>query len=145
VDRTAVLRRIDAMEQMLQDLRSDVLADDALSDEVVQVPGQGPWRRSMLAELYPHVEHLRGVVALFDMLAERTPDVATYHEVMGKTGLADRQQRSEHAALTRVSVKLFGKRTWPIAWRQASDGTIQYWMPTRLADWWRELRKGSSA
>jgi hypothetical protein len=139
-----VLRRIDAMQQMLQDLRSDILSDDAVSDEVVQVPGQGEWRRSMLAKLYPYVENSRGVVTLFDMLAERAPEPATYHEVLRKTGLADRQQRNEHAALTRSSVKLFSERTWPIAWRQASDGTMHYWMPVRLADWWRELRGGAA-
>src|ERR1700738_1958627 len=65
MDRVTVLRRIDAIEQLLQDLRSDVLADDRVRDEVVQVPGQGAWRRPMLAELYPYVEHLGGVIALF--------------------------------------------------------------------------------
>jgi hypothetical protein len=68
----------------------------------------------------------------------------SYDDIKRRSGLNDRQQRNDHAALTRTVTKVFGRRTWPVSWRQTSDGTTQYWMPTRMAAWWQQLRKGSS-
>jgi hypothetical protein len=145
VDKQSVLRRLDAMEQLLEDMRADILSDEVAEDEVVQVPGQGPWQRQMLAELYPHIEHLNGVLALLDQTAQHAPEPVPYEEIKRRSGLNDRQQRSDHSALTRITKEVFGQRTWPVAWRQTSDGAMQYWMPARMADWWRKLRKGPSA
>ncbi len=138
-----LLRRIDAIDQLLQDMRTEVLADGSAEEEIVQVTGQGAWRRQMIAELYPHIEHLRGVLALLDLTAEHAPEPVLYEEVKRRSGLTDRQQRNDHAALTRTATAVFGRRTWPVAWQQASDGAMRYWMPVRMAAWWRELRKGS--
>lgn len=128
------------MEQQLQDMRKEVLEDSAADEEVVQVTGQGAWQRSTLAELYPHVEHLRGVLALLDLTAEHAPEPVTYEEVKRRSGLTDRQQRNDHAALTLAAKKAFGRRTWPVAWQQTSEGAMRYWMPVRMATWWNEIR-----
>jgi hypothetical protein len=144
IDQQSLLRRLDAMEQLLQDMRSEILADETGADEVVQVPRQGAWRRQMLTELYPHIEHLKGVLALLDATAERAPEEVSYEEIKRRSGLNDRQQRSNHSALTRTANQILGQKTWPVTWRQTSDGAMRYWMPARMADWWRELRKSSS-
>ena len=140
-----LLRRIDAIEQQLKDMRNEVLADDKTDDDIVQVIGQGAWQRQMLAELYPHIEHLRGVHALLDLTAENAPESVSYDEVKRRSGLTDRQQRNDHAALTRTATRVFGRRTWPVAWQQTSDGAMRYWMPARMANWWVEIRKDSTA
>jgi transcriptional regulator with XRE-family HTH domain len=124
-------------------LLRELLREEAAAEiEVVQIPGQGAWQRQMLVELYPHIEHLPGVLALMDLTSERAPESVSYTEIKQRSGLSDRQQRSDHAALTRTAKRIFERRTWPLAWRQTADGATQYWMPARMADWWRELRRG---
>lgn len=140
MDKSAVLRRIDAMEQLLQDLRNDVLTDDSPEEESVEIPRQGKWRRSMLAGLRPHIEHLPGVIALFDLTAERAPQQVTYADVIARSGLSDRAQRNDHARLSWVTKELFGAKTWPLEWQQAGDGEMRYRMPASVARWWREVR-----
>jgi len=141
VNKQSLLRRIDAMEQQLQDMRREVLEDSAAKEEVIQITGQGAWQRPMLVELYPHIEHLRGVLALLDLTAEHAPEPVYYEEVKRRSGLTDRQQRNDHAALTLAAKKAFGRRTWPVAWQQTSEGATRYWMPARMATWWKEIRK----
>lgn len=136
----SLLRRIDAMEQMLHDMRREILSAHVEDDDLVQVPRQGAWYRGMLAELYPHVVDMPGVLALFNEAAEHAPEYVTYQQVRSRSGLSDRQQRNEHAALTRLSATVFGRKTWPLAWQQAANGEMRYWMPARLAEWWRDLR-----
>lgn len=142
----SLLRRLEAIEQLLQDMRNDILTDEVedVEVEIVQVPGQGAWHRQMLVEFCPYIEHLPGVLALMDLASEHAPEPVSYAEIKLRSGLSDRQQRNDHAALTRIAKQVFGRRTWPFAWRQTADGAMQYWMPTRMADWWRELRKGPS-
>lgn len=138
MDRNAVLRRIDAMEQMLRDLRNDVLTDDRSADEMVEIPGQGTWRRSMLVELRPQIQHLPGAVALLDLAAERAPQQVTYGEVLARSGLSDREQRNDHTRLSWMTKKLFGAKTWPVEWQQAANGEMRYRMHPDVARWWRE-------
>ncbi len=142
MNKQSLLRRLDAIEQLLEDMRNEIRADDGPEEEIVQVKGQGGWDRGMLDELYPHIEGLPGVLALMDLIAERAPDEASYEEVKQRSGLDDRGQRNDHSALTRTTTRIFGRRTWPFAWRQAADGSMNYSMPMRMADWWRELRQG---
>jgi hypothetical protein len=104
-------------------------------------PDSGAWQRPMLVELYPHIEHLQGVLALLDVTAEHAPEPVSYEEVKLRSGLTDRQQRNDHAALTLAAKKAFGRRTWPVAWQQTSEGAMRYWMPSRMATWWKEIRK----
>jgi hypothetical protein len=138
MDKSAVLRRIDAMEQLLRDLRNDFLTDDRGVEQAVQVPGQSTWRRSMLTDLRPDIQHLPGVVALLDLAAERAPQHVTYGEVLARSRLSDQEQRSNHQRLSWVTKRLFGTKTWPVEWQQAANGETRYRMPTEVARWWRE-------
>lgn len=135
MNQKSVLRRIDAMQQLLEDLRNDILADD--SEEAAEVPGQGTWRRSMLSELHAHIQHLPGALALFDLTAECAPEWVTYGEILERSGLSDRDQRNEHIRLSWVTKRLFdGAKMWPVEW--AVDGEMEYRMLPDVARWWRE-------
>jgi hypothetical protein len=138
MDKSAVLRRIDAMEQLLRDLRNDFLTDDGHAEQAVHIPGQSTWRRSMLTDLRPDIQHLPGVVALLDLAAERTPQQVTYGEVLARSGLSNQEQRSDHQRLSWVTKRLFGTKTWPVEWQQAANGETRYRMPAEVARWWRE-------
>lgn len=141
MDRTAVLRRIDALEQMLRDLRNDVLADEQ-DAETVDMGRQGTWSYSDLRALYPSIEHVAGVTALFDLAAERSPEIVTFREVLARSGLTEREQGSDHARLTWTAKRVLGRKAWPVDNWQAADGEMHYRMPTLIAGWWQALRSG---
>jgi hypothetical protein len=140
VNKAAVLRRIDALEQMLRDLRSDVLTDDESGSESIDVGRQGTWHLSDLQGLYPSIEHLAGVTALFDLAAERSPDVVTFREVLARSGLSDKEQSNDHARLSWATKRLLGQKRWPVDNWQAADGEMHYRMPNLIAQWWRMIR-----
>jgi hypothetical protein len=143
MDKDAVLRRIDTLEQTLRDLRNDVLADDTPAEEAVKVSErQGVWRRSDLEGLYPLIEHIPGAIALLDVTAEHAPHAATYQEVLRRSGLSDQEQRSDHTRLSWATKKLLGsKKRWPLDWQQAANGELRYRMPTKVARWWQDIRR----
>lgn len=140
VDRISILRRIDAIEQLLRDLRHDVLADDEASAEAVDVGRQGPWHLSDLENLYPSIEHLAGVTALFDLAAERSPDIVTFREVLARSGLSVKEQSNDHMRLSWATKRLLGAKRWPVDNWQAADGETHYRMPTLIAQWWQAIR-----
>jgi hypothetical protein len=140
VDRTVILRRIEALEQMLRDLRNDVLADDEGEAETVDLGRQGPWSRANLHNLYPSIEHLAGVMALLDLAAERSPEIVTFREVLARSGLTEKEQGNDHSRLSWATKRLFGEKKWPVDNWQATDGEMHYRMPTLIAQWWRALR-----
>jgi hypothetical protein len=140
MDTVTILRRIDAMEQMLRDLRNDVLAGEEADGEVVDLGRQGTWRFGMLAELLPHIEHLPGVMALLDLTAERSPEVVTFSEVLERSGLPEKQQSGDHSRLSWAARRLFDRKTWPLDCWQAANGEMHYRMPTAIAGWWRTIR-----
>lgn len=144
MDKVTILRRIDALEQMIRDLRNDVLADEA-EGGVVDLGRQGTWRFGMLRELLPRIEHLSGVMALFDLTAERSPEVVTFSEVLERSGLPERRQSGDHSRLSWVSRRLFGEKAWPLECWQAADGEMHYRMPTAIAAWWRTIREQQEA
>jgi hypothetical protein len=141
MDKVVILRRIDALEQMLRDLRNDVLAYEE-GGEAVDLGRQGTWRLGMLSELLPRIEHLPGAMALLDLTAERSPEVVTFGEVLERSGLSEKQQSGDHSRLSWTTKRLFGKgeKVWPLDCWQAADGVMHYRMPTRIAKWWRTIR-----
>jgi hypothetical protein len=141
MDKAIVLRRIDALEQMLQDLRNDVLADEP-DAETVDVGRQGIWRFSDLQDLYPSIEHLLGVTALFDLTSERSPEIVTFQEVLKRSGLSEKEQGSDHSRLSWATKRTFGEKRWPVDNWQAADGEMHYRMPTLIAQWWQTIRSG---
>jgi hypothetical protein len=113
--------------------------------EVVQVPGEGAWTPAMLAQLWAAVNHLPGVVALFELTSSRPNEVFTFTELLEYSKLDPQQQSNEHARLSRLSRQLFGQKTWPIQNWQGSDkadgtrGQMQYRMGGSVAAWWAHL------
>jgi hypothetical protein len=140
MDRAAILRRIDAIEQLLADMRADLQVEDELEEDSVEIPRQGTWRRRMLADLYPNIEHRPGVMALLDVAAENSPNQVPYGQVRARSGLSDRDQRNDHAALSTTTARLFPAKTWPLECWQASE-EMMYRMPVKIAAWWQELRR----
>jgi hypothetical protein len=144
LDRDAVLRRIDEVDQKVHELRTYVLTDDSPAEEAVTVSErQGVWKRSDLEALYPLIEHLPGALALLDVTAEHAPHAATYQEVLHRSGLSDQEQRIDHTRLSWETKKIFPshKKRWPLDWQQAANGELRYRMPTRIARWWQDIRK----
>jgi len=141
MDREAALRRISALEQIIQDLRNDIMAGDEPGAESVDLGRQGTWRFGRLQELHAHVEHLTGVMALFDLCAERSPETVTFGEVLERSGLTEKQQGGDHSRLSWVAKRLFGEKLWPLECWQAADGVMHYRMPTMIARWWQAIRR----
>jgi hypothetical protein len=141
LDTYEVVRRIKEIEDALQLLREDLLSDD----DNIEVVGQGTWRRSMLAELHPYLEGSPGVLALFDEAANHPDEQISYVAVRSRSGLSDMGQRNAHAGLSRSVVRLFGRKTWPLAaWQDPNDGIMRYRMPGVVAVWWTDLRSDRS-
>jgi hypothetical protein len=91
------------------------------------------------------VNHLPGVRALFEATAERSDEKVTFTEILKRSGLPERQQSNEHAALSRISAQLFKEKRWPIENTQGgsdsatSKAEMLYWMDSRVAEWWRDI------
>lgn len=143
MDKDAVKRRFETLEQLLHDLRNEVLAEDGPTEETVKVSErQGTWKRSDLEALYPLIEHLPGALALLDVTAEHSPQPVTYQEVLRRSGLPDQQQRNDHTRLSWATKKLFidGGKRWPLDWQQAANGEMRYRMSAKIAQWWKDIR-----
>lgn len=133
---------ISLLEQAVKQLRR-VVVDDTTR---VLVSGQGHWTQGMFADVARAVRHLPGVVALFDLTAERSDAVAeptrvSFSEVTARSGLDEAEQRTNHARLSRVSRRILGSTSWPVeSWQDHVSGEMQYRMPPAIAAWWREVR-----
>ena len=111
----------------------------------VNIPRQGLWTREQVGLLWGRIRHLTGVRALFEVTVERAGVTVTFTEVLERSGLNERQQRNEHARLSRVAAELFGEKRWPIENWQGSynddsgKSEMLYRMDPQVADWWRSL------
>ncbi|MFE1294038.1 hypothetical protein [Streptomyces sp. NPDC058731] len=111
----------------------------------VDLGRQGLWTKAQVELLWHKVNHLSGVRALFEATAERPDEKVTFTEILERSKLPERQQRNEHAALSRISAQLFKEKRWPIENSQGgSDSTtgkaeMLYWMDSRVAAWWRDI------
>lgn len=136
MNESQIIRRLDQIEELTRQLRELLTSDQ----DAVVVPGQGTWRRDMLEALWPRVQHLRGVRALFSLTAERASSVVAFPELVDRSQLSDRQQANEHARLSRLTRELFGQKTWPIEnWQSSRDGLMHYRMDKTVAGWWSEI------
>ncbi|GAB2460199.1 hypothetical protein GCM10027162_64530 [Streptomyces incanus] len=142
--RAAVVAALADVESLHTKLNS-LLADIDGTDVVVDLGRQGLWTKAQVSLLWSRVNHLPGVRALFEVTAERPDEKITFTEVIQRSGLQERQQSNEHAALSRISSHLFKEKRWPIDNSQGgSDSTtgkaeMLYWMDSRVAEWWRDI------
>jgi hypothetical protein len=131
-------RRLETLVDRLDELVAEFRASLRDTTEVVFVPRNGAWEKSMIEWLRPRIAHFAGVVALFDLAAERAGQVVHYKDVVARAALSEQQVRNELAALSRLVREEYGEKRWPLeAWQSSSTGRMEYRMPLRIAEWWR--------
>ena len=142
--RAALVEAIAASEA--QTARFRLILDGLDGEEAVQVPRQGRWTKTTLAQLWTQVQHLPGIDALFEVAASHPNEVITYTDVLEASRLSEMQQRNEHARMSRIAADLFGEKRWPIEnWQGGVDSTaggkaeMRYRMGATVAGWWREI------
>ncbi|WP_407111767.1 hypothetical protein ACE1N8_25890 [Streptomyces sp. DSM 116494] len=142
--RAAVVAALTDVESLNAKLNGLLAAIDG-TDTAVDLGRQGLWTKAQVALLWSKVNHLPGVRALFEATAERPDKKVMFTEILQRSGLPERQQSNEHAALSRISAQLFKGKRWPIENSQGgSDSTtgkaeMLYWMDSRVATWWRDI------
>lgn len=138
-------------EQLVRAEENVVLLKNAISEiestvPRVLVPKQGVWTKFGLTRWLSAVEHLEGVTALLDLTAVYTGHVITFEQVLLRSKLEHGTQKMQHAAMSRVSLRLFNEKKWPVeAWQSEEpdeNGSQQmlYRMPQGIADWYREIK-----
>ncbi|MEU0985576.1 hypothetical protein [Streptomyces sp. NPDC005953] len=141
--RTAVVAALADVESVKAKLTS--LLTEIEGTETVDLGRQGRWTKAQVALVWSRVDHLPGVQALFAATAERPDEKVTFTEIIERSGLAERQQANEHAALSRISAQLFQEKRWPIENSQGSidsatgKAEMLYWMDGRIARWWLDI------
>lgn len=144
--RAAVVSALADLESLNTKLNG-LLAEIDGTDTTVDLGRQGLWTKAQVELLWRKVNHLPGVRALFEVTAERPDEKVAFTEVLQRSGLPERQQSNEHAALSRISAQLFKEKRWPIENTQggsdAATGKAEmlYWMDARVAAWWREVSR----
>lgn len=129
----------------LREKLTGLLADIDGTAASVNIPRQGRWTREQVGLLWGKAKHLAGVRALFEVTAGKPGEKVTFTEVLQRSRLDERQQRNEHARLSRIAAELFGAKRWPIEnWQSSYDGDkgkaeMIYRMDAQVADWWSDL------
>ncbi|MFF4547431.1 hypothetical protein ACFY1J_24915 [Streptomyces sp. NPDC001406] len=142
--RSAVVAALADLESSKTKLMG-VLAQIDGTDTAIDLGRQGLWTKAQIALLWSKVNHLPGVRALFEATAERPDEKLTFSEILQRSGLPERQQSNEHAALSRISAQLFNEKRWPIENSQGGTDSatgkaeMLYWMDSRVAAWWRDI------
>jgi hypothetical protein len=141
--RSAVLDAITDLDTVRQRF-TDLLAE--LDGDAIQVPRQGHWTKSMVRQLWPKVEHLNGIQALFRVTAANAGKSVIFTQLIQQSHLTEQQQRNEHARMSRITAELFGEKKWPIEnWQGSPSGETRkaemiYRMGSTVAEWWTEIR-----
>lgn len=127
----ALIQEIEALAREAREL----ISGDA---EVVFIPRQGEWSARMVKWLKPRIKHWAGATTLFEMAAERPDEVIDYEDVVVRAATPEIQVRNELAAVSRLTSREFGEKTWPLeVWQNRATGKMQYRMPPTVAEWWR--------
>jgi len=110
---------------------------DASAMDLAVVEGQGTWSPDMVTLLQDNLTSTTVRTAI-DLLASRPGQVVPFDDLLGATGLRSEQLRAELAALSKLTSRLFGRKTWPMVARQGMAGgsTMAYRMPATIAEWW---------
>jgi hypothetical protein len=106
------------------------------SEEGLEILGQGMWTPDMVLRLKSALRHLPAALHLLDAAAQASPGEVSMQDVADAAGIARNKLRAQMGALSKVSVKLFGRRTWPLGIRYDELGRAFYEMPRKIAGWW---------
>jgi hypothetical protein len=112
------------------------------ASEAIEVEGQGPWDLEMIVKLKRTI-HLSAARALLDAVASASPQEVSMRAVARDKDLEPNRLRAQMGALSKLTTKLFGRRTWPISVRYGDEpdasGVASYRMDRQIADWWTNL------
>ena len=119
---------------VVKDLRAD-------AGVVADIRGQ-VWTGDMLQQLAAS-EMSNVMQTVLDFLAERSPSVVGYQELLRATQLEEHplRLRAELAAFTKLTQRLFSFKIWPMDARQGlgrGATTMAYLMPKEIADVWKK-------
>lgn len=108
-------------------------------EDMVAVPGNGLWSRSMVQRLRDEASQYRGARALGDLAARRAgdPDPVSLDEVVRTSGLTKKQVSSDLGAMSKAARRLFGEVRWPFRALDSAIG-MTYLMTREIARWWLE-------
>lgn len=108
-------------------------------EELVEVPGNGLWSRSMVRKLREEVARYEGAVAVGNLAAQRAgdPDPVSLEVVARESGISKKQISSDLGAMSKAARRLFGERRWPFRALDSAIG-MTYLMPREIARWWLE-------
>lgn len=118
------------------------------SGEGVEVEGQGIWTPDMVAKLKDGSLHLPQLRQLIDAVADVAPQEISMREVIREIEVSSDKMRGQISGLTKLSNRLFQRRTWPFSVRYGADeggtdnepagsGVAYYRMPVDVAQWWK--------
>lgn len=142
--RTAVVGALSDVEAVKEKL-TGLLAEIDGTASSVSIPRQGLWTKEQVGLLWGRASHLTGVRALFQATAEQAGTTVTFTALTKRSGLDERQQRNEHARLSRIAGELFGEKRWPIEnWQggyntESGKSEMLYRMDPQIAEWWITL------
>jgi hypothetical protein len=105
------------------------------ASDAVTVQGQGPWTEAMVERLEADLGY-KATRTLFTMAAERAPRSVSFTEAVIEAGEEAKQLRAELGALSKITKRLFGVKTWPFAVKYGDMGEASYSMEPEVAKWW---------
>jgi hypothetical protein len=114
----------------------DTLTGDTMT---VVVPGQGSWTQPMVARLLDQLPY-DGVLALFDMCADRAGQWVPKADAEQAHDIAPVQLRNELGALSKATKRIFGTLNWPVEYK-TEKAVYYYRMDPKIADWWTSARE----
>lgn len=102
----------------------------------VVVTGQGDWTDRMVLQAAAAVQTYRGAAKLLEMVAKSAPKAVGFTAACEAEGLEAKQLRAELGALSKLTSRLFGRKSWPMSVRYNGQGEAQYSMDPQVAEWW---------
>ena len=110
---------------------------DREDEDLVEVPGNGFWSKSMVRKLREEVVRYEGATAVIDLAARRAgdPDPVSLDEVARVSGLSKKKISADLGAMSKAARRLFGEPRWPLRALDSAIG-MTYLMPAVIADWW---------
>ena len=113
---------------------ASVLAPTA-ANEVLVDRRNGSWTEEMVRLLEANL-HYEVAWAVLNMCSERAPEEVTVEDVAKEAGIKATEIRDQLGAMTKLSNRLFNRKTWPISVRWTDTGRANYSMKPEIATWW---------
>lgn len=129
------VEHLQVVYRLLADLMSRSPTSFIDDPNAVEVGGQGRWDPRMVERLRTSI-HLPAAKSLIDVVADKAPEEISMQEVLEVVNIDSNRMRGALAGLTRLTTKLYGRRTWPFSVRYNPQGLAFYRMDNTVAAWW---------